>query len=80
MQPYLAGFARRRRCRGATRSASASETARDGRAIDAEGRRDPILFIAGPLARGTFGELMGLPAVSVYARFIAGQIAADLTR
>ncbi len=53
-------------------------TSRDGRAIGADGRANPSLFVAGPLARGTFGELMGLPAVSIYARFIAAEIAASL--
>jgi uncharacterized NAD(P)/FAD-binding protein YdhS len=55
-------------------------TSRDGQAIGAHGRADPTLWIAGPLARGTFGELMGLPQVSAYAQFIAMQIAAKFDR
>ena len=50
-----------------------------GRAIGTDGEPDPTLFVAGPLARGAFGELMGLPQVSLYARFIAAEIATALS-
>lgn len=54
-------------------------TGRDGRAIRTTNEIGPPLFIAGPLARGAVGELMGLPECSVYARFIAEGVFAALS-
>lgn len=50
-------------------------TDRDG---GATGSASASILVGGPLARGTFGELMGLPEVAAYARFIAEQAAARL--
>jgi uncharacterized NAD(P)/FAD-binding protein YdhS len=47
-------------------------------AIDADGRPDPSLLISGPLARGTFGELMGLPQITEHAVFVATELAAKV--
>ncbi|MGO7424865.1 hydroxyacylglutathione hydrolase, partial [Rhizobium ruizarguesonis] len=47
-------------------------------AIGPTGKADPSLLISGPLARGTFGELMGLPQVTEHAFFVAGEIAEKL--
>ena len=47
-----------------------------GRVLDAEGLVTPGLFVAGPLARGAYGELIGLPQVSDQPRAVAAEIAA----
>ncbi|AUX78545.1 FAD/NAD(P)-binding protein [Sinorhizobium fredii] len=50
------------------------------RAVGTSGLADPSLLIAGPLARGTFGELMGLPQVTEHAAFVAREVKALLGR
>lgn len=54
------------------------EVTADGRAIGRDGAPTPGLYVAGPLARGTVGELMGLPDVTNYAIRIAGAVATRL--
>lgn len=44
----------------------------------ADGRATPSLLISGPLARGTFGELMGLPQITEHTLFIAREITEKL--
>ncbi|MFA5122063.1 FAD/NAD(P)-binding protein [Zavarzinia sp.] len=49
-------------------------TDRESRALGQGGRPCDTLLVAGPLARGTFGELVGVPQVSAQAEAIAARI------
>lgn len=48
----------------------------EGHALDKHGRSVEGLFVAGPLARGAVGELMGVAEVIAHARVVANEIAA----
>ncbi len=45
------------------------------RALDREGKGDDRLWVAGPLARARFGELMGLPQVLTHSENVAKSLA-----
>jgi uncharacterized NAD(P)/FAD-binding protein YdhS len=48
---------------------------RHSRVLGAGGAGNPRVFVAGPLARGQHGELMGLPQVSTQPREVAASVA-----
>jgi uncharacterized NAD(P)/FAD-binding protein YdhS len=50
------------------------------RAVESSGAASNSMFVAGPLARGCVGELMGLPEVTRHAERVAGVIARQLHR
>lgn len=52
----------------------------NARALDLGGAPVPGLYVAGPLARGTFGELMGLPQVNEHAVLVASEIRRELEK
>ncbi|MDO5632739.1 MAG: FAD/NAD(P)-binding protein [Paracoccus sp. (in: a-proteobacteria)] len=49
------------------------------RAVGTNGQPSPNLSIAGPLARGHVGELMGIPEVTAHAETVAAALSAQLT-
>jgi uncharacterized NAD(P)/FAD-binding protein YdhS len=78
-QPYLAGLAAEGHVAADHLGLGIACDARS-RALDAQGAAQPDLFIAGPLARARFGELMGLPQVSAQALSVAEEVARALDR
>ncbi len=54
-------------------------TGPEGDALDRNGREVPGLIVAGPLARGTYGELMGLPQVTLQAEAVAARLRSEIS-
>jgi uncharacterized NAD(P)/FAD-binding protein YdhS len=52
----------------------------ESRALDGEGRPVPGLYVTGPLTRGRFGEVMGVPDASKHARWVADRIATEIAK
>lgn len=76
-QPFLAGLAADGRLHP-DQVGLGIEVDAESRAIGEGGQANKSLYIAGPLARGTFGELMGLPQVTEHAVFVADRVAGDV--
>lgn len=55
-------------------------TSASGHAVPLLGQPDGSLLVAGPLARGTVGELMGVPEVITWAEHIAREAASQIRR
>lgn len=49
-----------------------------GEIVDAQGKVSPQLLVAGPLARASVGELMGVPEITFWAEQIAARVAERL--
>jgi uncharacterized NAD(P)/FAD-binding protein YdhS len=49
-----------------------------GQVIGQDGAGQPTLLVVGPLARGQYGELMGLPQVAAQPEAVAAKVAAYL--
>lgn len=77
MQPHLATLARQGLIAADPFGLGISCNVR-GQALAANGDTVPGILIAGPLARGTFGELMGVPQVTNYALSIASEVLEEL--
>ncbi|RRI01709.1 hydroxyacylglutathione hydrolase [Mesorhizobium tamadayense] len=50
------------------------ETDGQGHAVGTSGRMTDSIFVSGPLARGSVGELMGIPEITAHAERIATEI------